>query len=950
MMQITFGVDLDGASPEPGEQWLMRGRMGPFGLLSHLEQSVGLPPSEGERLARVLAYREALSSVPGTPFFAESMARDAVSTAAQLLRRRDVMQLGLVADGQLADLNPEQAGTPARIADILRAEQRFRQSAATTGLGEGDRILRITSELRRGSNPMISGLICTDDEAALAPRWVDLLKQLGARFATPENKIRDRETPLNVRIISGFHPGLLSRHFAKSTDDLEASQQDSERVCAIIPKGQDTLLSESVRDANLGGLGCGFDSACSPLFQLPLLLTRLIWSPFHPQHLIEYLHARPNPLPREVCRNLASALNSRPGRENELWNKAISDARAAVVGQAEPTDQHDAGVRFDTQITKWLPVPEFPETARVEVLRGHVLAIAEWAGARGTLRTEPEKGGRADDILGIGMLRLAASSHQLARTLDALVMTGADSLNRAEWDKLLALWLSDCGRQTTTVPELSSIERLTRPSHLITRADHVLWWRPPGMPSARIPWSGSEVKWLEDQGVGFACPNAILSNRARIDRRPLALATRTLTIFHATQEAGESIAEPPVISELRKTTQSDIRVTNFDAQNLLVSEPPTTLTVRRLPTRQRFWQLPVDRCDPATLLAARPKSSYSSLSTEIWSPADWVLRYTARLKRGHVADQRCVDSVLRQGSLLHEFVDDLVEEGQIDAAENKPLPENSHASGLLGILLEKFFHSDLDPEGRPLSWYDATRKDATDSWVAGVWNDVLAEHAAHYLASGNESISNELLHLAQGAIHDLLHHFKAAGVVRAWPERSLVTEFENGLEIQGRIDLILQREDGAVAVLDLKLGGSAKHRTALDKGLHLQLSAYGKLLTTGTSNDDTPPGTLPTTSPSCAYFTFRGGQLLTRSRSFFPEPDHSSNRAPEWQDCWDQFVGVWRWRRAQLESGLIEIPIEGTDPDDTFSTPPGASDWASPKNAAEYSDHLHLFGWKDGDR
>ena len=39
-------------------------------------------------------------------------------------------------------------------------------------------------------------------------------------------------------------------------------------------------------------------------------------------------------------------------------------------------------------------------------------------------------------------------------------------------------------------------------------------------------------------------------------------------------------------------------------------------------------------------------------------------------------------------------------------------------------------------------------------------------------------------------------------------------------------------------------------------------------------------------------------------------------------DLWRRFEATWHWRRRQMEAGLVEVTVTGTEPDDASLPPP----------------------------
>ncbi|NWG74773.1 MAG: hypothetical protein HXY24_09240, partial [Rubrivivax sp.] len=61
---------------------------------------------------------------------------------------------------------------------------------------------------------------------------------------------------------------------------------------------------------------------------------------------------------------------------------------------------------------------------------------------------------------------------------------------------------------------------------------------------------------------------------------------------------------------------------------------------------------------------------------------------------------------------------------------------------------------------------------------------------------------------------------------------------------------------------------------------------------------------------------------------------------------WQRAEATWRWRQEQIGRGLIEVAVEGTDPDEASQPPEGALEPPQPDD--RYNPYVHLAGWGAG--
>jgi hypothetical protein len=144
-------------------------------------------------------------------------------------------------------------------------------------------------------------------------------------------------------------------------------------------------------------------------------------------------------------------------------------------------------------------------------------------------------------------------------------------------------------------------------------------------------------------------------------------------------------------------------------------------------------------------------------------------------------------------------------------------------------------------------------------------------------------------------------------------EQPLSGVFDGG-EITGSADLVVVREDGRAAVIDMKwTRRAADYRDRLAQGRHLQLAIYAELLRQTTGRQ-----------PEVAYFMLRDATLHAPDALYFPEARVVSGPDAESTDTvWQRLVFTWRWRQAQFERGDFEVVLEGLE-ETVESQPPEA--------------------------
>ena len=147
--------------------------------------------------------------------------------------------------------------------------------------------------------------------------------------------------------------------------------------------------------------------------------------------------------------------------------------------------------------------------------------------------------------------------------------------------------------------------------------------------------------------------------------------------------------------------------------------------------------------------------------------------------------------------------------------------------------------------------------------------------------------------------------------------------------------MLLTCADGSEKVLDMKWSYAKYRIEELKENRQLQLATYAYLRKKIGKVDDWPPQ---------AYFIIDSAQLLTQDEKSFPGslacmPETGETTA----DLWRRFEATWRWRRKQMDAGLVEVTVTGTEPD-AESAPPADGMHIDDVND-RFSEFGVLTGW-----
>ena len=888
-MNLLFGISLDGAPSPSG--WMEPGRLvcGPEGLLNTLEVTLGLPPVDGgTAIERLISYRETLQVQlerdPGA-FYRRSFEVESLSTTRVFLRWRDELRLAgwdpkLVSE----DSKPSRLATFNAVEEASSNEDAFR-------LGPAERLDRVLSALSEGLRSGIESIVVVDPPGTLPAKWRELLDRLEARY--------DENLPVEPLAVAGSQLHVLQARLLRIS---AVSGSEADGTVRLIEGRSEVDLARAIAQR---GLEQG-NSGKSALIASPVGRNRL--NEFLGQRDLPLLGAQEDQSGGVLSQLLPLSLRLLWGPfDPQAWLEFLlhpegpvprglrfrlaraidampgrnnEEWRRAIERTREKSaDDPDWASRIERAMSDWLELPEYSREkgAPIDVVIGVASRLAGWMHSVGVAKRSDEP------EVAPGWLFTARAIESFARAIGRL-----ERLTPQELERLLSLWLSTAEGGSRLRGELGGPETFSSPAQILEPFPVLSWWEPSESGVRRSPWTTRERSWLAEHGVKLVSAEALLEAEEKAGHRAVLQATESITIFVSTGEKGNRAA--PIVTRIRAELDSTVD------EDAAAAIPGEAIPVRCLPEPRRWWQL----SDPS-LLIPRESESFSSLSKAIESPYQWLLNYQGRLETGALFGFGVGDNAIRRGTLLHEL-----------------------AGKLLGPNLET---------GKPQEDWTAMSQPALQAWIDQVWLSVLAECGAQYLLSGYEAARNSLLHTARQALWRLVEHLQKASVTSVEVEKVVKGVPLGDGELNGRIDLVVSSPE-ATAVIDLKLGGRAKREAELKDNRHLQLAVYGHLLRETEGID-----------PNISFFIFGNAALLTRTKTFFPDafPVSRTNEDDdsEWLGCWEEFLQVWNWRKAQFQTGLIEVTTGDTEPDRT----PPLEHWATPEGADTYNDFDALTGW-----
>lgn len=888
---VTLALKGDSHLPEPpGADSLGEVTVGPLGFLGLLETQLGIPFRDVSFTTRLIQYLAAIDQVNHTQaFYHASYEADPFSVARTLLQWRDHWYLA----GWQGSF-PDDA--PGRLKDMARIEQHA-SGAVEPGLGQ--RIQRVMRLLR--DNTVAVGAIALRDALHDFPSlWQQLIHAVGAPVAdcvpaTPQGREGTdlhrlqhhllQNPTQKIRLhgdgtVIALRAGSPQESTPFTTLLMQCWQaQAPETSIALLAETRGDLLDETLERLHSPRLGFTALSPWRPVFQVLPLACELLWEPLNPTALFQFLSHPVGPIPGRVRAALAQTVANTPGIGSRAWEDTIT---ASVAQQDEASR-----AQLAERIHYWLQSPRFSPHAGVDsaTLSERARKVADW------LQAARESN---DDPAWKALYNIALNqAEEFVSAIDRLKAHGRDPLTRDNVRRLIedvrGTGAPITDRDAEVVPGLRRVLRADHAGSFSalddTAVDNVIWWDCQASDRVqRWPWSRTERAALAANGVHLHSEDAQLDWLGTSWLRPVLSARERCTfILHDDAERHH-----PIWDQVASLTEGlpVLHIAGGDTAAQLGIRH-CVLPTRALPAKVRWWQLP-----PSVALPQREAESYSSLDTYIHSPYQWLLRYAARVRPGSLA--RVSDGSQLLGSLVHR-------------------------------LYEEFFNvhpaiGGIDTRG-------------IDDWVDAYMPTLLQQEGAVLLEAGRQAECQRFITQAQESLTTLVEHLQSAGVVQVQMELHQDGLFAGG-KLTGSIDLLATSADGREAVVDIKWGGKKFRRESLLANSYLQLATYAQLRRHNGAE----------LLPALSYFIVMDAHLLSLDHDFFPNaeilrPEGAESAAQYWL----RFEQSWRWRKAQLDRGLVEVTVSETET--TADSTPGDDGLPMPDASDRFNDYHVLTGW-----
>lgn len=864
-MELHFSYAFD------GEKWVrpQNGRLyaGPGLLLDWLEKRAGLVGfARNTDYLRMELYRQCLQrlideqSDPESLFFEKSYAANRYAVASALLERRDAL-VGAGWDFQTDDK------APPRLRAFAAAEFFFQKKinepdyhALTQGIADRfERVIAAPIPTELSSVTLYVPLrLCEAPHRRLFTRWAEAGISVREQTAQP---LAPPDTDLGVfqRAITSEGSGqeqaakprargdgsLLIVHFGSDSEAalfLGRLPALNEGFKPLMLCADMQRLPElALQEQGQRAMGMGAASLARPALQALRLAPAFLWEPIDIGKILEFVSLGAKPIEAGLSLVIARALAQKPGLYNDVWH-------ASVHGYLDgASDAAKEAYAFWFRRRRYEPAQGAPKQEAIALFehlnRWALAAYADQSDKRPSLIAMAEQARRIAEVLG-AMPEPRVYPLELERIIHTIVEPTPAQIRAAE---------------------VGAPPFVTQPDGVAAQTPELLWWNCAYQDPAPKPdaWRADERAWLRARNAE-PDPVELAGQRRRYAlNAALCRTERRLLLFAPAQIAGAAVAPSLLEGEIdatfagAKCLHADMRAADgrqaFEA-------------LYRAPTPNA--PLPLSRPAPAPFL-------------RFDAPRDWI--------RADYYTPTRLQALLYYPHLWF-FSDKL---------RLQPLSLFSVSDGptLLGNLSHRLLELLLNTD------FGALSRASLRDWIRENGQQLIEQEGAPLLQYGREPERNAFFQKSEQAANALIRHILDNGWQVAHTEHALEGEF-CGFPVKAKSDLILRRDNGEYAILDLKWGGLSARRDEIRNNEDLQLALYAHLFGE------------PDTWPHTGYFIIRQGVLVSRNRRAFNRAEIAGNT--ERDHCADYKALIrmaertLRWRQEQLREGLLEIRCEMT--------------------------------------
>jgi len=828
-------------------------RLGQKGLLSFLENHLGLYSKDVHQAVRAKAYEQAiaitLESYPNL-YISKSYEVDSWGVAMQLLKWRDELVLAAY------DFNIENA---LKVSKRLHALCLIEQNVSSVPDGENERWLKVLEAITKSINLPIDELQVYEPKADIHPFYIHLfhtlesksVKLIWVEFPNISNssdlskfqkKLSDSSLPKveaindgSLTVLKASNDNLLS----ECIGEILVSDEHMKPLLLIPERGQ--VLEDAIINRGLPAIGYRTIETDGSIEQLLHLITVFLWNPINPQKLLQFLSHPIAPISKGLRNKLASTYSRKSSISSSEWKDVIEEYL---------TKWSDKSKSIKKTIDTWFyrTTVNISDGVNQKQLISLYEDLGKWAVSLSSIDGRDDSTKRAFQELG-----------NQCKQIISLVK---DFTKEDEFISELQLnkWIESVDSNYSVKrnnQEIGAIPFITAPANLTLKSNTTIWWSFLNVVNPvkyATDWTSDELTLL--QNMFIHSKESIVNQWFWQHCHAIRMTESKLILCIPDSVKGERQEAHPLYYDLLQTFSNPELIINRIALNNFIGIGESKIEMKEyskksLPLPTTHWQI-----ERPVILEKREFESYSSLKKLCYYPHEYFLNYQLGIRKTEIPN--ITVSNLLYGNLVHSAVHQLWSDTKILNYGSTELVEK----------ISQQLESTISEEGSIL---------------------LLAEH---------EISLSQFRTIAKKSV---LHLFKEIKNNQwTFVESEQRHQVKDEIGILGDIDLVLKRAKNEYVIVDLKWGGLSTRRDELINEQELQLIIYDKLLQAKNRKIH------------LSYYIITNQLFLSRSDEAFKDarviPSNKSIDAHN-KMLWDKMINTYAERYKELNEGVIEVGV-----------------------------------------
>lgn len=804
------------------------------GLVNILEIQLGQNFPVTAESTRIAEWQATITQLDnGQKPYSKSFQTDSWNTAHELKNRRDELVL--------AGWNPEIHHGGGKWIEALAEIERANVEKSK---GFADRVRTLFDLLKQQHLPLsIQKISIVDEDESLWDNWaielVELLKQNGVPFEKLSLQMPDIPTqPMtdlqkikaalydSSQDVSNYELAMDGSFIiVQSEQEWDAAdyliswlQQHPHEKTVLINNANNLLLTELFHRRGLPTSEVNEYSKWRSVLQVLPLTIETYWKPIRVDRMMELLTLPASPIPKKLCNKLAKVLSEEPGIGGEKWNEAIESATKELEEQwiEEGLDTRKLNKRkadLQEKIDLWIthdyydPIEGIP----CDILETICRKVGSWAFARNNFQPNS----------------IFAQAYTYANELiNGLKALNVEKINQLQLANILDSILGDGANLDGYKEESTDWTTVQQPGSVWGEVNSLLWWGFVQNTSPNLKkWSDAELQFLQSHDIHFTSPEQVRRRESISWHHALRFAKEKVILFVPSKICGSDVKAHPFLDEIRfalSKMQTEERQLTVDPAVLRKEEivhiadskfSRVPLTNKEIPGPIRQWKIPQQKVE------LREKESATSFESILSCPLQWTLKYGANIRPGNMLS--LPNESIMLGNLGHAILEQLIN-------------DQAFSSGVdIGQLTGELF------------------------------DEFVPKMAAMLLLAENQSLLRKVRRDLQKSMIQFEKFLENSGITITETEEVYTKEWHDGVQFEGRLDLVGRTKSGRTVLFDAKWSRRpSNYKVRLQDG-SIQLALYHWLLST--SDEDFIP---------VAYFMLSSGDFFTVEDDEIPEQYH----------------------------------------------------------------------------